>query len=185
MPKGLKRAKTDGLLVFEAARCYSYQCADRFQSAGGRFAAPLGRHHPHQSENRFRRADFLTASPSREKPLSRNRRSRSVAARQRLPPRLLPSGRSCQKNARSIFLTDVGLRRRRQRYSGSCFGNLRRIRSFLSFWHWRPLRLGLFVTMAYYGQICKKSAIRSTHCFAAVPDSVEPSSWWWRATAFW
>ena len=130
MPNGLKRAKTDGVLVFEAARCYSYQCADRFQSAGGRFAAPLGRHHPHQSENRFRRADFLTASPSREKPLAEvftfyNRTACVGYGTRLLPPgrhprgaSLAPSGQftfSCHSSAlRNRGMTDVGHRRRRQ-----------------------------------------------------------------------
>jgi hypothetical protein len=33
--------------------------------------APMGRDHPHQSGPRFRRAEVLTASPSREKPLGK------------------------------------------------------------------------------------------------------------------
>ena len=70
--------------------------------------------HPHQSE-KVLLALFLTASPSREKPLVQNRsftKKRQVG----FGTRLLPEGRSSQPPGSSEpgGLTDVGLRRRRR-----------------------------------------------------------------------
>ena len=66
---------------------------------------------------------------------------------------------------------------RRQAKNGSC--------------SWRSIRKseifgGRVMTLPYSVRDWKrKAAIRSAHCRAAEPDSVEPSSWWWRATPFW
>ena len=47
-----------------------------------------------------------------------------------------------------------------------------------------PVFGGRVMTLPYgVFQQRRNAAIRSTHCFAAVPDSVEPSSAWWRAVS--
>ena len=85
--------------------------------------------HPHQSWPRFRRAEAMTASPSREKPLVVDHTFLVITDQGRHRTRLLPPGRhprvaslatsgqftfSCQPLAlRNQWLTDVGHRRRR------------------------------------------------------------------------
>ena len=64
--------------------------------------------HPHQSE-KVLVALFLTASPSREKPLEQDRSFYRKMAQAEFRTRLLPEGRSCQPPApMSRGLTDVG-----------------------------------------------------------------------------
>ena len=46
-----------------------------------------------------------------------------------------------------------------------------------------PVFGGRVMTLPYgVFQQRRNAAIRSTHCLAAVPDSVEPSAAWWRST---
>ena len=71
------------------------------------------------------KSQWMTASPRGEKPCPVSNAVRFVATGSGFCQRLLPRGRSCQKSAlRNRFLTDVGDRRRRQRYACAVSGNI-------------------------------------------------------------
>ena len=95
---------------------------------------------PHISQPLVPKSQWLTAegelprrgkrghpgvSPRGEKPCPVSNAVRFVATGSGFCQRLLPRGRSCQKSAlRNRFLTDVGDRRRRQRYACAVSGNI-------------------------------------------------------------
>ena len=99
----------------------------------GRKAAGLRSAVTHISQKSVPKSRFLTASPSREKPLVGIGTLHDITNIVGYGTRLLHSGRSCQPPAlRNRGLTDVGHRRRRQQYQLKNCTNLRRMEGVLN-----------------------------------------------------
>ena len=122
----------------------------------------------HISQKKCFVALFLTASPSREKPLVDIFTWFLLIKNVGYGTRLLPSGRSCQPPAlRNRGLTDVGHRRRRQRYPFPCLVDLRRNKNILD------------IFGAYCKHFCNTPpGITPRYSVCNVPASTSPAGTW-------